>query len=178
MYDCIRNHYNVVYKNHFSQEECCLFHRLDGWRMLLDGTTLIPGMDAGCLVLMFQPKCSTSSFRSPSWQLLLILQGLFLLEKLRLELSGHTLKDISLLMILSLSIRPFLLIRLKTLVCTVNRFLCNSNNVFFFFFKNACPLTVGNFCCMFFCSIMHWISLISSPLLIATSWICYGTSIG
>lgn len=44
--------------------------------------------------------------------------------------------------------------------------------------KNMLSTNFINSICMCFCSIMLWISLILSLLLIATSWICYGTSIG
>lgn len=39
-------------------------------------------------------------------------------------------------------------------------------------------LTLANLAHTYFGSIMHWISLILSPLLIVTFWICFGTSTG
>lgn len=79
---------------------------------------------------MSQRRCWTSNFRNPFLPLLLIQPGLFLLGKLRLGLSGLTLKVISLPMSPFLSIKLFLSIRLKTLASIVNRslsFLLHSN---------------------------------------------------
>lgn len=163
----------VVYVIHTKN---ALLYRPDVWRMLLGGTIRILAMDAGFRVLMFQLKCLISSFRSHFWLLWLILLGLFLLGKLRLGLSGRILKDTSLRMNPSLSIRPFLWIRLKTLVCIVNRFLCCSLYLHFRCLHNS--LLANSACIFAFCSIIHWILLILSPLLIAIFWIFCGTSTG
>ncbi|KAH1132017.1 hypothetical protein J1N35_003395 [Gossypium stocksii] len=64
-------------------------NKFDDWRMLLDGTILILAINTGCL------------FQEPFVAIVINLTRIVSTRKVEIKFSGPTLKDISLLMILS-----------------------------------------------------------------------------